>query len=501
MTRHYILANVRFPRLREGEDVDPAGKLLFNQSVEFRFGDQLAEFLNTRTTTKHALRERAIAEYHDLLVADESLSPAVFEKLHSAMRINRLLYGERPIGVALRPHFLDERQFHTLTQTAQRIAGALEKVATALVQSPDLMHQLGLTDAERKLALVDPGFSTAAITTRLDAFVLQDEIKFVEYNAENPSSLSDQEELNRLLFDLPAMATFARRYRLRQFSPVERLLETLLSTYREWGGTAVPNIAILDWQNLPTSNEFVLLRNHFRAHGVPTIICSPDDLEYRSSELRCGIFRIDLVYKRILIHEFLARYDNTHPLIRAYVNHDVCLVNPFRCKIMHKKAAFEMLSDDEHQTWFTHSEREAFRRSVPWTRRVADRKTTRKGRPIDLLEFIHKNRSLFVLKPNDDYGGHGVYLGSRLDEREWDNAIATALSGDYVVQEAIDLYTEEFPIFSDRDWRFQAMFVDTNPFLFRGNVCGAMVRLSSSPIVNVTSGGGETGFFVIEDAG
>ncbi len=476
------------------------GGSFFNQSVEFTFGDQLAEFLNTRTTTKHALRERAIAEYHDLLVADEALTPAVFEKLRSAMRRNRLLYGERPIGVALRPHLLDEKQFHTLTQTAQRIASALEKVATAVVQSPDLMSQLGLTDAEHSLALVDPGFSTVGITTRLDAFVRDDEIKFVEYNAENPSSLSDQEELNRLLFELPTMATFAGRYRLRQFSPVERLRETLLSTHREWGGTAVPNVAILDWKNLPTSNEFILLRNHFTAHGVPTIICSPDDLEYRSGELRCGVFRIDLVYKRVIIHEFLARYDETHPLIRAYVNHDVCLVNPFRCKIVHKKAAFEMLTDDEHQNWFTQSEKEALHHSVPWTRRVADRKTTRKGRPIDLLEFIHKNRSLFVLKPNDDYGGHGIYLGARSDEREWDNAIASALSGDYVVQEAIDLRTEEFPIFSDRNWKFQPMFVDTNPFLFRGNVCGAMVRLSSSPIVNVTSGGGETGFFVIEAA-
>ena len=240
----------------------------------------------------------------------------------------------------------------------------MEKVATAVVQSPDLMNQLGLTAAERNLALVDPGFSTAGITTRLDAFVRDDEIKFVEYNAENPSSLSDQEELNRLLFELPAMAAFARRYRLRQFSPVDRLLETLLTTYREWGGTGVPNIAILDWENLPTSNEFILLRNHFTAHGVPTIICSPDDLEYGSGDLRCGIFRIDLVYKRIIIHEFLARYDETHPLVRAYVNHHVCLVNPFRCKIMHKKAVFEMLTDDEHQNWFTTREKEVFRSLV-----------------------------------------------------------------------------------------------------------------------------------------
>src|SRR6266542_7066652 len=140
-------------------------KLLFKQSVEFRFGDHLTEFLKTRTTTKHALRERAIAEYHDLLVADEALSAAVFEKLRSAMRRNRLLYGERPIGIALRPHLLHEKQFRALSRAAQRVASALEKIATAVVQSPDLMNQLGLTDAERSLALVDPGFSMAGITT------------------------------------------------------------------------------------------------------------------------------------------------------------------------------------------------------------------------------------------------------------------------------------------------------------------------------------------------
>jgi hypothetical protein len=66
------------------------------------------------------------------------------------------------------------------------------------------------------------------------------------------------------------------------------------------------------------------------------------------------------------------------------------------------------------------------------------------------------------------------------------------------VQEAVDLYPEEFPIFDEKEWKLQSMFVDTNPFLFRGKVCGAMVRLSSSPVVNVTSGGGETGFFVLE---
>jgi hypothetical protein len=461
--------------------------------------DNGAALLKKATTNTASLRERAIAQYHDLLLRDETLAPRVFEKLHDAMRANRLVYGDRPISVALRPHLLERSQFEAHGVVAELIVRALEKIASMAVQFPGLMTKLGLTDAEQKVALIDPGFACAAVTTRLDGFVHGQEIKFVEYNAENPSSLSDQEGLNRVLFELPAMSILAQRYRLQQFSPVERLLGTLLAVYREWNGSGVPNIAIVDWKNLPTSNEFILLRNHFMTRGVQTIICSPDELEYNRGRLRCGDFEIDLVYKRIIIHEFLARYDETHPLVRACMNRHVCLVNPFRCKIMHKKASFELLTDDAYGSWFTSKERAAIARSVPWTRRMADRRTTYNGHSIELLDFVRQNRARLVLKPNDDYGGHGVYFGPRLDQPAWENAIATALSSDYVVQEAIDLCPEEFPIFNQTEWKLQPMFVDTNPFLFLGKVCGAMVRLSNSPVVNVTSGGGETGFFVIQE--
>jgi hypothetical protein len=84
-----------------------------------------------------------------------------------------------------------------------------------------------------------------------------------------------------------------------------------------------------------------------------------------------------------------------------------------------------------------------------------------------------------------------------LDQCEWEKPNEPALSADNIVQDALDLHPEMFPIFSDTEWKLQPMFVDTNPFLFCGKVCGAMVRLSTTPIVNVTSGGGETGFFVI----
>lgn len=445
------------------------------------------------------MRERAIAEYHDLLVSDQSLTSELFGRMRAEMTVSRLLYGERELGVALRPHFLTRTQYDLLASRAEVLVSAFDKLAEAVLSKPRLMECLGLSEAERRLALTHPGFSRPAITTRLDAFVYGDEVKFVEYNAENPSSLTDQAGLNQVLFEVPALRAFAERYRLRQFNPVANLLEALLATYYEWGGKGAPNIAILDWEDLPTAPEFGLLRNYFVGCGVPTIICSPEGLEYSGGRLRRGDFAIDLVYKRVIIHEFLSRYDETHPLVQAYLNGDVCLVNPFRCKLLHKKASFELLTDEAHGRWLTPVEREVVRQSVPWTRRFTHRTTQYLGRTIELVEYVRKHRDGFILKPNDDYGGRGICFGNRASEAEWDAAISVALEGDYVAQEVINLRTEEFPIFGKEKWGFQPMFVDTNPFIFRGHANGAMVRLSHSPIVNVTSGGGETGFFVIED--
>lgn len=448
------------------------------------------------------MREKAIAEYHDWLAADDGLTPEFFAGLRAAMGAARLLYGERPLGVALRPHLLDRPRYDALARASKTLAGAFEKLAAGMLASPAVLDRVGLTDAERRLALVHPGFASPAVTTRLDAFLVGGAIKFVEYNAENPSSMTDQAGLNQVLFEVPALARLAERYHLWQPDPVAALLLSLLETFREWGGggrRAAPNVAILDWPNLPTRHEFVLLRNYFASRGVPTIICSPDELEYEGGRLRSGGFPVDLVYKRVIIHEYLARYDDTHALWRAYADGAVCLVNPFRCKMLHKKAAFELLTDEACAGWFSRAEREVIRACVPWTRRVAERKTAdARGREIDLSEFVRRNREGLILKPNDDYGGHGVCLGRTASESEWERMIAVALAGDFVVQEIVGVPTEEFPVFGERGWAVQPMYVDTNPFIFRGRAEGALVRLSQSPVVNVTSGGGETGLFVIE---
>jgi hypothetical protein len=378
------------------------------------------------------------------------------------------------------------------------LAAAFERVSAAMAEEPSLMEGVGMSEAESRLALVEPGYRCPSVTGRLDAFVRGPEVKFVEYNAENPSSLVDQAGLNEVGFEVAAMQAFAARHRLRQFDPAAALLASLVETYAEWGGKTPPNVAVVDWDGLPTAHEFFLLRNYFASRGVPTVVCSPDELEYDGRALRRGDFRVDLVYKRVIIHELLGRCGESHPLLRAYAEGRVCFVNSPRCKPLHKKAAFELLTDEGRAGWFTPAQREVIASCVPWTRRVAERKTTHEGRRVELVEHVRRHRERFVLKPNDDYGGRGLSLGAKASASEWDDALARALEEDYVVQEAVELHTELFPVFDGASWGFRPMYVDTNPFLFRGRVEGAMVRLSGSPVVNVTSGGGEAGLFVLE---
>ena len=109
-----------------------------------------ARSLKQMVTNGGGFRDRAIAEYHELLAADETLTPATFKKLRSAMRKSRLLYGERPIGVALRPHLLHEKQFQALTHTAQQIASALEKIAAAVVRRPTHRDRVKATSSRSR---------------------------------------------------------------------------------------------------------------------------------------------------------------------------------------------------------------------------------------------------------------------------------------------------------------------------------------------------------------
>ena len=138
--------------------------------------------------------------------------------------------------------------------------------------------------------------------------------------------------------------------------------------------------------------------------------------------------QIHIIYKRVLLSELVEHGGLDHPVIRAVRDHAVCMVNPFRCKILHKKASLAVLSDEINAHIFTADERAVIEKYIPWTRMLEDRKTTYQGRQIDLLSFLTENKDEFVIKPNDEYGGKGVVLGWEAASDEWEAALRSRLT-------------------------------------------------------------------------
>ena len=157
------------------------------------------------------------------------------------------------------------------------------------------------------------------------------------------------------------------------------LLQAILKTYKEWGGkNKKPNIAILEFRQpfqTAESGESALIAQMFRREGHAVEVVSPDQLEYRNGVLGHGEFPVELIFRRIKVQEFLVRFDLTHPLLRAYQDHAVCVVNSFRSEIGQKKAIFDLLTDEEITADFPAVERKALQELIPWTRVVRETKT------------------------------------------------------------------------------------------------------------------------------
>jgi hypothetical protein len=445
--------------------------------------------------------QRAIDDYHALLsteIAGESQA-----QLDEQLRRRGLFFGERPLCTVLRPRFLTAGQYSFLQQSVAVLLPAFDRIYERAITDTAFRAQFRMMDWEESLLPHHPGFRDPSPVSRLDAFFTHERggLRFTEYNAETPAAAAYNDVLAEVTLGLPIMRLFLRRYEVRSQPARHLVMHSLLESYRSWSGRRkAPRIAILDWREVPTFSEFVITAEYLRAQGLDCVIADPREVEYRDGKLFAEGLHVDLIYKRVLITELIERGGMDHPVVRAVRDGAVCMVNPFRCKILHKKASLAVLSDERNADMFTADEQAAIRAHIPWTRLVEERRTSFAGDDIDLIPFIAAQRERLVLKPNDEYGGTGIVLGWDVSEPEWETAMQRAMAEPYIVQERITLPMEPYPALVDGSVLVHDRILDTAPFVFHGSYMdGCLTRLSSDPLVNVTAGGGSSlATFVVE---
>ena len=451
----------------------------------------------------------AVARYHELL-ANKDLAEESRAMLDEGLERAKLIFGGRRLSPYLRPHFVTETDFSRICGICETVWSAIQKVKDAAVANPKIVDDLGLTEIERDLVAIDPGYTAVSPTSRLDSFLTSSAYSFVELNGESPAGIAYADAAYDIFSSLPVMKEFAEDYNVRALYGRQFMLDVLLESYAEYLGRKPdrpPRIAIVDLAGVPTVKEFELFREFFERAGYPSIICTPQQLEFKDNRLSFDGQEIDIVYKRLLVNEYLPIINDYPALLDAYRAGAICMVNSFRSKLIHKKALFAVLTNRKYAHLFTQTELDAIHSHVPWTRIVRDEQSDYldqgqdegRDRTIDLLEFIRNNSERLVLKPNDDYGGHGITIGWNASPAEWEQAIQSALAnGDYLVQERVPTARETFPaLTNDGRIEFAEQLVDLDPLLFNGKVGSAFTRLSATELANVSSGGGMVPTYII----
>src|SRR5689334_15919045 len=360
-----------------------------SKTIVLRAGVGYSSFRN-RHPRRMSQLDDAVNRYNKLLETGPHRDLGWAEALHQRMESSRLSAGGRLICPFLRPNFISRRQYDSLVKTGESLISAIDRMEQMVLASPTLLARLDLLPAEKMLAAIDPGYQALEVAARLDTHLNNGSLHFVQYNADSPTGAGYADALADLFIDIPPVKELRKKYSLSKVGSRKHLLQALLKSYKQFGGTKKPNIAIVEFRPAYHSgqSEYELFRDFFREEGYQVEIVSPEQLEYRGRVLRRGNFEINVVYRRLGVQEFLLRFDLAHPLVQAYRDRSVCVVNSFRSELAHKKAMFGLLTDESLVAKFPAVERKAIREHVPWTRLVSASKTTHGNETVDLPDFI-----------------------------------------------------------------------------------------------------------------
>ena len=434
-------------------------------------------------------------EYNERVAADPGA--AAEQAAWMAERFGRagLTFDGQPMRSFLRPPFVTRAQWDALRDGARRLIELAARVARRAFDGDTarLCAFLGTPADEAEWVALDPG-PPDVVLSRVDGFVTPQGPRFIEINSDAPAGFGYGDRMAAVFEELAVFRAFARTHRVSYRPSAPALVDAV----RGAAGSAAPRIAIVDWSDVRTRGDQEILREAFERAGLRCALADPRHMEVRDGRLWADASPVDIVYRRGVLSELLERAEEVRPFMRAYRERLAVFVNSFRCRLSEDKAFFALLTDEAFAHLLTPDERDLVARTVPWTRRLEERRTVRAGREVDLVPHVVEQRETLVLKPAHGYGGRSVYVGSETSASAWEDAVRAALGEPWVVQERVTIPEEAFPLHEAGQLAFPLLKVNANPFYVAGAEVGAVTRASRDPVINVSAGGGSVPTFVLE---
>ncbi|MFN2364760.1 MAG: hypothetical protein ABR596_10695, partial [Halarsenatibacteraceae bacterium] len=168
-------------------------------------------------------------------------------------------------------------------------------------------------------------------------------------------------------------------------------------------------------------------------------------------------------------------YNEIAEFLTAYKDHKFCMFGSFRSQIIHNKAIFQILSNQEYLDFLDEKELEFISEHIPETGLLNEKTITAKN--------IKKNKDKYILKPDDGFAGKGIKLGIETSQGEWSDFVDQSVNKPYLYQNYCQPPTRNMISIDDGEVGIDPYYYQVGLYVFDGQVQGIYTRAGREKII------------------
>ncbi len=422
--------------------------------------------------------EKLIKQYIEIVKSDEDRFYKDYLKVVEAVANSSAIYKGKPVPFLYQLMFFTREDIETFKKIGKTMISIANKLVKKYKESPDFRKKFGYSKLLEELILTDHGYDVNVPIGRFDIFYGgPNNFKFCELNTDGSSAMNEDNTIGRILLETESMKIMKEQYSISYFELIYKWVDESIKIFNKFNpNIEKPNVAIVDFVESGTPNEFEEFKKAYINRGYNAVIADPRDLKYINGSLYSGDFKIDLVYRRIVTRELIDRSDEIQDFINAYRDKAVCVIGPIKSQIMHNKIIFKILHEKDVQELFTEEERDYINKHVPYTNLFSGDRA--------VYDEVLNNKDKYILKPMDLYASKGVYAGRDFSSDEWKKRLDECWNKDYLYQEFCVPFTRDFVEFEDGKVKVSKFGHIIGLFMYNEELAGMYTRIGKNSIIS-----------------
>lgn len=417
-------------------------------------------------------------EYIDLIKSDVKKYSRDYEEAKEKVSNSTAIYKGKPVPFLYHPMFFTNKDIDNFKRIGNILISITNKITEKYLESKDFREKFQYPKLLEDLILVDNGYDVNVPIGRFDLFYKdEDNFKFCELNTDGSSAMNEDNTIANILLKSKAIEDLRKAYDFHNFELIDKWVDDILDIFSKYNSKIKkPNIAIVDFIESGTSEEFKVFKDAFNKKGYNAIIVDPRNLVYRDGGLYSDDYKIDLVYRRIVTFELIEKADEIEDFIKAYRDGAFCSVGSIKSQIMHNKIIFKILHDEDTLEFLSTEEKKFVRNHIPRTGLF-------KGNE-DVYEEVLNNKDKYIMKPLDLNASRGVYAGRDLSQEEWEERLKKSWNTDYLYQEFVVPFKREHVVFKDENLTIEEFGSIVGLFMYNEKFAGIYTRVGKENIIS-----------------